>query len=314
MVRPAMLFPGQGSHSVGMGRDLALESSAAREVFQQVDDALGFSLSKLMWDGPEEKLVLTEHAQPAIMACSMAVLAMLREELGADPVDQAHILLGHSLGEYSAYCASGSLDIAKTALLLQTRGQAMQVAVAPDQGAMAAILGLDTALIEQACIEASSSGVVVLANDNVEGQAVISGARAAVEEASEILSQKGAKRVVPLNVSAPFHSPLMQHATGVMAKALEQSNFLDPKRPVLCNVDVVSVTDRAMAVDCLTRQVEGRVRWRESIAWLQSNDVSHCVELGHGKVITSMVRRPMKDAVCVSIQGKKDLDQLEGVF
>ncbi len=314
MVRCAMLFPGQGSHAVGMGKELALESRAAREVFEQVDDALGFALSSLMWDGPDEKLVLTEHAQPAIMACSMAVLAMMREELGRDPVDGCEILMGHSLGEYSAYCASGSLSLAKTATLLRTRGQAMQEAVPPGEGAMAAILGLDTKVVEEVCAQASAVGIVVLANDNVEGQAVISGGRAAVEAASKLLSEKGAKRVVPLNVSAPFHSPLMGHATQVMSSALQKAQFVHPTKPVLCNVDVTPVSDRDVAVDCLTRQVEGRVRWRESIAWMQDHGITHCVELGHGKVITSMVRRPMKDALCANIQGKKDLDQLEGIF
>ena len=311
MTKIALLFPGQGSHAVGMGKLLSETSTAARAVFHEVDDALGFSLTDIMWNGPEEELVLTAHAQPAIMSCSMAVLAMIKEQMGENVLSAIDVVLGHSLGEYSAYCAVGAIDLSTTAKLLRLRGEAMQVAVPQGEGKMAAILGLDVEQIEQVCKEVSQTSVVVLANDNSVGQAVISGAAEGVLKASSILSEKGAKKVVPLNVSAPFHSPLMAPATAVMRDALEKTNVGPVTTPVLCNVDVQPIINPESAVDGLVRQVEGRVRWRESVAWLADNEYTHCLEIGHGKVITGMIKRQLRGAVCASIGSHEDIKILE---
>lgn len=306
----AFLFPGQGSQAVGMGQDLAVAFASAREVFQEVDDALGQNLSKLMREGPEDQLTLTENAQPALMAVSVAVMRVLDKEFGVG-VDKAAFVAGHSLGEYSALAAAGAISLADTARLLKLRGQAMQRAVPVGAGAMASLIGpkTDVALAEQAAAAGAEFGVCVVANDNNAGNVVISGDKAAVDKAIEKAKELGA-RAIPLNVSAPFHCPLMQPAADEMAQALAAAAIIAPRAPVVANVTARPVHDPEVIRRLLVEQVTGRVRWRESVQWMASSEggVIRFAEAGAGKVLTGMVKRLAPDAEALALNAPADLE------
>jgi [acyl-carrier-protein] S-malonyltransferase len=305
----AFIFPGQGSQAVGMGADLADAFAAAREVFQEVDDALGEKLSKLMRDGPIETLTLTENTQPAMMAVSVAVARILEREFGVT-IEKASFVAGHSLGEYSALCASGALTLADTARLLRRRGQAMQRAVPVGEGAMAALIGpkTDVALAEAAAIAGGEVGVCTVANDNNAGNVVISGSAAAVARAIERAKELGA-RAIPVNVSAPFHCPLMQPAADEMAEALAEVTIVAPRTFLVANVTARPTNDPEAIRRQLVEQVTGRVRWRESVEWLAGEGgVTRFAELGAGKVLTGMVKRIAPDAQGVALNAPADLE------
>ncbi|MFD0849932.1 ACP S-malonyltransferase [Sphingosinicella xenopeptidilytica] len=303
----AFIFPGQGSQSVGMGQALSLASAAAREVFQEVDDALGQNLSKLMFEGPEADLTLTENAQPAIMANAIAALRVLEKEGGLLLADKAAYVAGHSLGEYTALCAAGSLGLAETARLLKLRGQAMQAAVPVGEGAMAALLGLDFEAAVKAAAEGAQGEVCQAANDNAPGQVVISGHKAAVERAIEIAKGLGAKRGMLLPVSAPFHCSLMAPAAEKMAEALAGANIAAPFVPVVANVTAAPVTDPAEIRRLLVEQVTGTVRWRESVLAMADLGVDGFVEFG-GKVLGPMIKRIAPDAATLSLVSMDDIE------
>ncbi|WP_296742181.1 ACP S-malonyltransferase [Mesorhizobium sp.] len=290
----AFTFPGQGSQSVGMGKDLADAFPEARRVFEEVDEALGEKLSKLIWEGPEETLTLTANAQPALMAVSLAALRAL-ESRGFSLKDKVAYVAGHSLGEYSALAAAGFVSIADAARLLRIRGNAMQAAVPAGEGAMAAIIGLEQADVEAACAEAATGSVCQIANDNGGGQLVISGARAAVELAARLCTEKGAKRALMLQVSAPFHSALMAPAADTMREALAAVTKTAPVVPVVSNVTVTPTTDPDEIARRLVQQVTGRVRWRETVEWFGANGVSTLYEVGAGKVLSGLARRINRD-------------------
>jgi [acyl-carrier-protein] S-malonyltransferase len=308
MSKRAFTFPGQGSQAVGMGRDLAAAFPEARAVFDEVDAALGQKLSTLMFEGPEEALRLTENAQPALMAVSLAVVRVLAAR-GATVEKLADYVAGHSLGEYSALCAAGALGLADTARLLKLRGQAMQTAVPVGKGAMAAILGLDMAAVRSAVAEAASAGVCAVANDNAPGQVVISGEVAAVERASALAKEAGAKRALPLPVSAPFHCILMSPAADAMAEALRTVEIRAPVVPLVANVTARPIRDPAEILVRLVEQVTAMVRWTESVGWLVGEGgVTELVELGAGKVLTGLAKRIAPDAAAVSIGTPADVD------
>ena len=305
----AFIFPGQGSQSVGMGRDLAAAFNAAREVFQEVDDVLQQKLSKLMFEGPAEDLTLTENTQPALMAMSLAVLRVLEAEGGFKLVQKAVLVAGHSLGEYSALAAAGSFSIADTARLLKLRGVAMQKAVAPGEGAMAALLGVEMeqaiAICEAAALVPNSVNgkqpngirqIVEPANDNGGGQVVISGHREAVERAIEVAKTRGVRRAMLLPVSAPFHCALMAPAADAMAAAFEKAMPGAPLTPLIANVSAAKATDPAVIRDGLIQQVTATVRWRESVLAMGAMGVDSFLELGAGKVLTGLVKRIAPDA------------------
>jgi [acyl-carrier-protein] S-malonyltransferase len=288
----AFIFPGQGSQFIGMGKDLAEAFPAARETFQEIDEALKQNLSKMMFAGAESDLNLTENTQPALMAVSMAVVRVLKQ---AKPdlltPQQAQCVAGHSLGEYSALTAAGSFRIQDTARLLRIRGTAMQKAVPVGVGAMAAILGLEIADVTAIAKEASSAGVAAAANDNSFGQVVVSGHKAAVEKAIALATAKGAKRAILLPVSAPFHCSLMKPAADAMQKALADVALSAPCVPLVANVSADSVTDPAKIRQLLVEQVTGMVRWRESVLYMKAQGVTELIELGAGKVLTGLTRR-----------------------
>ncbi|GBF57322.1 malonyl CoA-acyl carrier protein transacylase [Candidatus Phycosocius bacilliformis] len=300
-------FPGQGSQSVGMGVALADAFPAAKHVFAEIDDALDQKLSALMADGPIETLTLTENAQPALMAVSLAVVAVLRIEFGVE-VDKAAYVAGHSLGEYSALTAAGAFSIADAARLLRLRGQAMQRAVAPGLGAMASLIGpkVDLALAEAAAAAGAKVGVCVVANDNNAGNIVISGTKEGVDAAIAAAKELGA-RAIPLSVSAPFHCPLMAPAAAEMAAALAATTIHAPRVPVLSNVTVTPTQDPDTIARLLVEQVTGRVRWRESIGWFAAQGATHFVELGAGSVLTGMSKRIAPDAVSLALTGADDI-------
>lgn len=305
----AFIFPGQGSQAVGMGADLAEAFGAAREVFQEVDEALGQSLFKLMKEGPAEDLTLTENAQPALMAVSVAVMRVLERDFGVG-VDKAAFVAGHSLGEYSALAAAGALSLTETARLLKLRGQAMQRAVPVGAGAMASLIGpkTDVALAEEAAAAGAAIGVCVVANDNNQGNVVISGAKAAVDAAIERAKELGA-RAIPLNVSAPFHCPLMQPAADEMAAALAGATIVTPRAPVVANVTARPTNDAEEIRRLLVEQVTGRVRWRESMIWLaEQGGVTRFAEAGAGKVLSGMAKRIAPDAEAVPLNAPADLE------
>ncbi|ADL01903.1 ACP S-malonyltransferase [Brevundimonas subvibrioides] len=305
----ALLFPGQGSQAVGMGAVLAETFASAREVFAEIDQALGQDLSGLMRDGPEDQLTLTENAQPALMAVSLAVMRLLDKEFGVS-VDRAAFVAGHSLGEYSALAAAGALSIADTARLLKLRGQAMQRAVPVGQGAMASLIGpkTDLALAEAAAAAGAEVGTCVVANDNNNGNVVISGDKAAVDRAIEKAKELGA-RAIPLNVSAPFHCPLMQPAADEMAAALASANLIAPSVPVVANVTARPETDADTLRRLLVEQVTGRVRWRESMMWMAGEGgVTRFVEIGSGKVLTGMAKRIAPDAESLALNTPEDIE------
>ncbi len=305
----AFLFPGQGSQAVGMGVALHDAFSCAREVFEAVDAALGQHLYRLIREGPEDQLTLTENAQPALMAVSLAAMRVLETEFEV-PVEGAAFVAGHSLGEYSALAAAGSISLADAARLLKLRGQAMQRAVPVGEGAMASLIGpkVDLALAEQAAAAGAEVGVCVVANDNNQGNVVISGSKAAVDRAIEAAKGLGA-RAIPLNVSAPFHSPLMQPAADAMAEALARTEILAPKAPLVANVTARPTHDPEAIRRLLVEQVTGRVRWRESIAWLAGDGgVTRFAEVGAGKVLTGIAKRAAPDVEAVALNTPEDLE------
>jgi [acyl-carrier-protein] S-malonyltransferase len=305
----AFLFPGQGSQAVGMGAAFAEASRAARDVFGEVDEALGQNLSRLMREGPEDELKLTENAQPAIMANSLAVFVALTKEGGVDLRKAANFVAGHSLGEYSALCAAGSFDLPTTAKLLKLRGQAMQKAVPVGQGAMAALLGADLALAQKIADAAAQGEVCTVANDNDPSQVVISGHKAAIDRAIEIAKEMGAKRAIALPVSAPFHCPLMKPAAEAMQDALSYVVVDDPAVPVFANVTAQPESDPDTIRNLLVEQVTGMVRWRESIGNMFDAGVEEFVELG-GKVLGPMVKRIAPDAKVTSVVSIEDVEAL----
>ena len=303
----AFTFPGQGSQAVGMGKELADNFAEARAVFAEVDEALGQNLSDIMWNGPEETLTLTASAQPALMAVSMAVIRVL-EARGLDLRTKVAFVAGHSLGEYSALCASGTFSIADTARLLRIRGNAMQAAVPVGAGAMAAIIGLEHGDVQTICTEASAVGPCQIANDNGGGQLVISGGKAAVEKAAALATEKGAKRAIMLPVSAPFHSALMGPAADAMREALSKVEKKDPAVPLIANVRAAPVTSAAEIADLLVEQVTGQVRWRETVEWFGANGVTTLYEIGAGKVLTGLARRIDKNINGIAVNGPADID------
>ncbi len=303
----AFIFPGQGSQSVGMGQALAAASPVAREVFQEVDEALGQHLFKLMTEGPESELTLTENAQPAIMAHAIAVLRVMEREGGMRLADKADFVAGHSLGEYTALCAAEAIDLATTARLLRTRGRAMQAAVPVGEGAMAAVLGADRDKAQAIADAAAEGEVCTVANDNDPSQVVISGAKAAVERALPLAKEMGAKRAILLPVSAPFHCPLMQPAADVMADALGAVAVQAPLVPLYANVTAAPVADAQTIKALLVEQVTGMVRWRESVIAMVNAGVSDFVEVG-GKVLGPMVKRSAPDATTASVISMDDIE------
>lgn len=304
----AFLFPGQGSQAIGMGSSLADAFASSRAVFEQVDEALSQPLSRLMREGPEDQLTLTENAQPALMAVSLAAVAALRDDFGVG-VDGAAYLAGHSLGEYSALAAGGAFDVAQAARLLKLRGQAMQRAVPVGQGAMASLIGpkADLALAQAAADAGAEVGVCAVANDNNAGNIVISGEKAAVDRAIEKAKELGA-RAIPLNVSAPFHSPLMQPAAEAMRAALADASIRAPSPAIVANVTARPTDDPEEVRRLLVDQVTGRVRWRESMAWMAENGVARFIEVGSGKVLTGMAKRIAPDAEATALNSPEDLE------
>jgi [acyl-carrier-protein] S-malonyltransferase len=319
----AFIFPGQGSQSVGMGRDLAAAFAAAREVFDEVDETLKQRLSKLMFEGPADALTLTENAQPALMAMSVAVVRVLEQEGGVRVAERAALVLGHSLGEYSALAAAGALSVAATARLLRLRGTAMQAAVAPGVGAMAALLGVEATAAAEICTEAAilkqegqpdQIQVVQVANDNGGGQVVISGHQAAVERAIECAKTRGVKRAMLLPVSAPFHCALMAPAAERMAEALGDTEFAAPLVPLVANVTAAKVTQPGDIKKLLVAQVTGTVRWRESVAAALEMGVDRFVELGAGRVLTGLGKRIAPDATALNAGTPAEIEALLKAF
>lgn len=305
----AFVFPGQGSQEVGMGKALAEAFAPAREVFEEVDDALGQKLSKLMFEGPDDVLRLTENAQPALMAVSMAVIRVLAAEGGFELADKADYVAGHSLGEYSALAAAGAFSLGDTARLLKTRGQAMQKAVPVGEGAMAALLGLELEDARAVAEAAAQGEVCQAANDNAPGQVVVSGHTAAVERAVELAKEKGAKRAVLLPVSAPFHCALMAPAADAMADALAKTRIDAPSVPLVANVTAESVADPDTIRRLLVEQVTGAVRWRESVLYMKGKGVDTLVEAGAGKVLSGLARRIDRELAGRAINGPADVEE-----
>ncbi|MCW1430148.1 ACP S-malonyltransferase [Novosphingobium sp. JCM 18896] len=305
----AFVFPGQGSQKVGMGAELAEASAAAREVFEEVDDALGQKLSAIMREGPEDQLTLTENAQPAIMANAIAVLRVLEKEGGISLADKADFVAGHSLGEYTALCAAGAFCLADTARLLKLRGQAMQAAVPVGVGAMAALLGADIDKAQALADAAAEGEVCTVANDNDPGQVVLSGHKGAIERAIALVKEHGIKRGMALPVSAPFHCPLMQPAADAMAAALDKTPPGMLRLPLFANVTAAIVSDPAEVRRLLVEQVTGRVRWRESAIAMQAAGVERFVELG-GKVLGPMISRTVQDVTVTSVVTMADIEAL----
>ena len=304
----AFVCPGQGAQSIGMGKALAEAYVESKQVFEEVDDAIGESLSKLIWEGDIDVLTLTENAQPALMATSLAAArALTREGMG---VETANYVAGHSLGEYSALAIAGALSIADAARLLRTRGKAMQAAVPVGVGAMAALLGLDFETASQVAKQAAGDEVCEAANDNDPAQVVVSGHKAAVERAVELAKEHGAKRAVLLPVSAPFHCSLMSPAAAVMKEALSEATIISPSVPVVSNVKAQAVSDPDEIRELLIQQITGSVRWRESVMWMAQNDVSEIWEIGAGKALSGMVRRIDREVECKNIATPEDLRAL----
>lgn len=310
-MKTALLFPGQGSQTVGMGKELASQFVVAKQVFDEVDAALNQKLSELIFEGPQETLTLTENAQPAIMATSLAALRVMEKEYGFSVARDAQFVAGHSLGEYSALCAAGALSLADTARLLKLRGQSMQKAVPAGEGAMAALIGADIEQAKTVAAEAAQGAVCTVANDNAPGQVVISGAKAAIDRAVEIAKARGIKRAILLDVSAPFHCPLMAPAAGVMAEALAKVTWNVPCVPVVANViaSAESTPDRLRQL--LVEQVTGMVHWRESIHYLKSQGVARAIEIGAGKVLSGMVKRIEPEIMCSNMGIPSDFESLK---
>jgi [acyl-carrier-protein] S-malonyltransferase len=315
----AFVFPGQGSQAVGMGAALAGAFADARQVFEEVDDALAQTLSRLMFEGPEDELTLTENAQPALMAVSLAVVRVLQNEGGIALAEKADFVAGHSLGEYSALAAAGTLELADAARLLKRRGRAMQEAVPVGEGAMAALLGLDLEAAAEVAAEAAAAAegepeVCAPANDNAPGQVVVSGHKAAVERAVELAGARGAKRCVMLPVSAPFHCALMAPAAEVMAEALAEATLRPPEVPLVANVTAEPVTSPEAIRRLLVDQVTGMVRWRESVLAMKDAGVDTLVELGAGKVLGGLARRIDRELTGTSVGTPEDIEALIGTL
>jgi [acyl-carrier-protein] S-malonyltransferase len=308
----AFIFPGQGSQAVGMGRDLAASFAPARQVFEEVDEVLKQKLTKLMFEGPADELTLTENAQPALMAVSLAVLRVLQQEGGLSLKEKIVLAAGHSLGEYSALAAVDAFSIADTARLLKLRGQAMQKAVAPGMGAMAALLGVEMDLAREICAEAEEGPngreIVSAANDNGGGQVVISGHKAAVERAIEIAKGKGVKRAMLLPVSAPFHCALMAPAADAMAEAFANTPPHAPMLPIIANVTAAKATDPSEIRDLLVQQVTATVRWRESVEEMMKLGVTNFYEIGSGKVLSGLVKRIAPDAAATPVGSPAEIE------
>jgi len=304
----AVVFPGQGSQAVGMGQALAETFAEARHVFEEVDDALGQKLSRLMWEGPIEDLTLTENTQPALMAVSLAVMRVLEKQGNWRLSEKAAFVAGHSLGEYSALAAAGSFTLADTARLLKLRGQAMQKAVPVGVGAMAALLGVELSDAESIAAESAQGEVCQVANDNSSGQVVISGHKAAIDRAIGLAAEKGFKRSVLLPVSAPFHCALMQPAADAMAEALGKVTLSAPVVPVVANVTAAPTVDPALIRAQLVQQVTGTVRWRECVLAMKGLGVERLIEAGSGKVLAGLVKRIDKDVAALSLQTPEDID------
>ncbi|HSM41002.1 MAG TPA: ACP S-malonyltransferase [Afifellaceae bacterium] len=303
----AFIFPGQGSQSVGMGQDIAEAFPEARAVFDEVDDALDEKLSELIWNGSESDINLTRNTQPALMAVSLAILRAM-EARGVSVGTHAAYVAGHSLGEYSALAAAGSIGIGETARLLRIRGEAMQQAVPVGEGAMAAILGLELDEVSEVAKKAAQGEVCQAANDNAPGQVVVSGARSAVERAVDIAKARGARRAILLPVSAPFHCALMAPAAELMADALANTEIAKPAVPLVANVLAEAIDDPARIRKHLVEQVTGSVRWRESVTWMAANGVDRFVEIGAGKVLTGLTRRIVSEATGISVAKAEDID------
>jgi [acyl-carrier-protein] S-malonyltransferase len=304
----AFVFPGQGSQAVGMGVDLAAAFMTARDVFQEVDEALGQNLSRLMREGPETELVLTENAQPALMAVSVAVTRVLEKDGGKPLASLSSYVAGHSLGEYSALAAAGALKLADTARLLKLRGQSMQKAVPVGVGAMAALLGIELDQAQAACAEAAQGEIVAVANDNGGGQIVVSGHKAAVERAVEAAKTRGCKRGMLLPVSAPFHCPLMQPAADAMQAALEGVTMAPPRVPLVSNALASALSDPEAIKLQLVNGVTGMVRWRESVLYMKSRDVEALVECGTGKILSGLVKRIDKEMTGLALGTPADIE------
>jgi [acyl-carrier-protein] S-malonyltransferase len=307
-MKRALIFPGQGSQAVGMGQALASTFVEAREVFQEVDNALSQNLTKLMFEGPADDLKLTENAQPALMAVSMAVIRVLDKQGNFRLPQAAQFVAGHSLGEYSALCAAGSLTLSDTARLLKKRGLAMQQAVPVGLGTMAALIGVDVAVAQDIASAAAQGDVCAAANDNAPGQVVISGHSAAVDRAIAIAAERGFKRSVKLPVSAPFHCSLMQPAADVMRAALADVDLRAPSVPLVANVVAHAVSDADEIRKLLVEQVTGSVRWRESVLYMKAQGVEQLVECGAGNVLASMTKRIDKEVAATSLQSPEDID------
>ncbi len=307
----AFIFPGQGSQAVGMGQELAEASTVARHLFQEVDDALSQHLTRLMFEGPEDELRLTENAQPALMAVSLAVVRVLEQEAGIDLAEAGDLVAGHSLGEYSALAAVGGFEVAEAARLLKRRGQAMQAAVPVGEGAMAALLGLDLEAASEVAEAAAQGEVCAPANDNAPGQVVVSGHKAAVERALEVAAERGARKSVLLPVSAPFHCALMAPAAEAMAEALGRTPPREPRLPLVSNVSAEAVTDPEAIRDLLVRQVTDMVRWRESVLFMKARGIDTLIELGAGKVLSGLTRRIDRELTGLAVGGPGDVETLQ---
>ena len=307
MAVTAFLFPGQGSQAVGMASKLAANSRIAKDILSEIDDALDFKLSVLMAEGPAEELQLTQNAQPALFASSICTLRVLQDQTGKTTSNLCNYVAGHSLGEYSALCAAGTLGIAETARLLHLRGQSMQQAVPVGEGAMAALIGADLSLAEEIASASADAGLVEIANDNADGQIVLSGASAGIDKAMEVAKVKGLRRVVKLPVSAPFHCQMMAPAADVMAKALADIDFQNADVPVVQNVTVQPETSGDVLRGNLVSQVTGRVRWRETMSFFNQAKVTNFVELGTGKVLSGLAKRTVPDAQIHSIDTLDDI-------
>lgn len=308
----AFTFPGQGSQSVGMGRAFYDASATARQIFEEVDDALGEKLSAIIFDGPEDALKQTANTQPALMAVSLAAMAVLAER--GLSVDDAQFVAGHSLGEYSALCAAGSLHLADTARLLRLRGQSMQAAVPQGEGAMAALIGASMAQSEEIAAKAAQDAVCEVANDNAPGQVVLSGEARAIDRAIALAKEAGIKRAVLLPVSAPFHCSLMQPAADAMAEALDKTPLLEPKRPIVTNISASATSDPAVIKARLVEQVTGRVRWTDTVGALSSAGVSALIEVGAGKVLSGLARRIDKSLTAAAFNAPDDFDAISDLI